>query len=137
MLTNSISKQRVHSVPTARKVTKWQYRYKSIHCLHQIGNASHVLLLLYIQYQSSTPQSLITTFFEVLPFALPTASIAFTTSIPLVTFPNTTCFPSNQAVFTVHRKNCDPLVLGPALAIDSTPGPVCFSLKFSSANLLP
>ena len=31
-----------------------------------------------------------------------------------------------------HKKNCEPLVLGPALAIDSTPGPVCSSWKPSS-----
>ena len=29
------------------------------------------------------------------------------------------------------------VVLGPALAMDNTPGPVCFSLKFSSGNLFP
>ena len=38
-------------------------------------------------------------------------------------------------VLTVQRKNWDPLVLGPALAMDRIPGPVCFSWKFSSANL--
>ena len=32
-----------------------------------------------------------------------------------------THFPSNQVVLAVHRKNCDPLVFGPELAIDSTP----------------
>ena len=36
-----------------------------------------------------------------------------------------------------HRKNCEPLVPGPALAIESTPGPVCLSLKFSSSNFSP
>lgn len=40
-------------------------------------------------------------------------------------------------VFTVQMKNCDPLVLGPALAILSIPDPVCFSWKFSSANFSP
>ena len=29
-------------------------------------------------------------------------------------------------------KNCEPLVSWPALAIDSRPGVVCFSLKFSA-----
>ena len=38
-------------------------------------------------------------------------------------------------VLTVQRKNWDPLVLGPALAIDRIPGPVCFRVKFSSLNL--
>lgn len=33
-----------------------------------------------------------------------------------LTFPKTTCLPSNQEVTTVHRKNCEPLVLAPALA---------------------
>ena len=35
------------------------------------------------------------------------------------------------------KEECDPLVFGPALAIDKIPGPVCFSLKFSSGNLFP
>uniref|UniRef100_A0A1B0B9Q7 Uncharacterized protein n=1 Tax=Glossina palpalis gambiensis TaxID=67801 RepID=A0A1B0B9Q7_9MUSC len=34
-------------------------------------------------------------------------------------------------------KNCDPFVLRPALAIESIPGPVCLSSKFSSSNLGP
>ena len=38
---------------------------------------------------------------------------------------------------TVQMKNWEPLVSLPALAIDSTPGPVCLSLKFSSLNLFP
>ena len=42
----------------------------------------------------------------------------------------TTCFPSSQAVGTVQMKNCEPLVLGPALAIERTPSPVCLSVKF-------
>lgn len=42
-----------------------------------------------------------------------------------------------HAVLTVHKKNWDPLVFGPALAIDRMPGPVCFRVKFSSANLVP
>ena len=44
-----------------------------------------------------------------------------TTSMPSTTDPKTTCLPSNQAVSAVHKKNCDPLVLGPALAIDRIP----------------
>ncbi|KYM92705.1 hypothetical protein ALC53_00642 [Atta colombica] len=59
------------------------------------------------------------------------------TSIPLRTCPKTTCFPSSQSVLAVHRKNCDPFVFGPELAIDRVPGPVCFNSKFSSSNLLP
>ena len=37
----------------------------------------------------------------------------------------------------VVTKNCEPLVLGPAFAMDRSPGLVCFNLKFSSGNLLP
>ena len=43
----------------------------------------------------------------------------------------------SQGVGTVHKKNWDPLVLGPAFAMESMPGPVCFSWKFSSANFSP
>lgn len=42
-----------------------------------------------------------------------------------------------QVVLAVQMKNCDPLVLGPALAMDSVPAPVCFKVKFSSANFSP
>ena len=42
-----------------------------------------------------------------------------------------------MAVFAVQRKNCEPLVFGPALAMLRTPGPVCLSVKFSSANFSP
>merc|ERR1712087_490612 len=55
----------------------------------------------------------------------PCASIFLTMSMPLVTFPNTTCFPSSHDVFTVVRKNWLPLVPGPALAIDRYPGSEC------------
>merc|ERR550537_1380188 len=85
----------------------------------------------------SWPQSAMTTGFEVLPLCDPTASTFFTTSMPSTTDPKTTCFPSSQSVFTVHKKNCEPFVPGPAFAIDRTPGPVCFSWKFSSANFAP
>ena len=34
-------------------------------------------------------------------------------------------------------KTCEPFVFGPALAIERMPGPVCLSLKFSSANFSP
>lgn len=46
----------------------------------------------------------------------------------------TTCLPSSHAVLTVHRKNWDPLVLGPALAIDRMPPPVCFSCTGGTAH---
>merc|ERR1712083_585252 len=70
------------------------------------------------------PLSATTTGFAVLPLCEPTASIFLTTSIPSTTLPNTTCFPSNQSVLTVHKKNCEPFVFGPALAIERIPGPV-------------
>ena len=35
----------------------------------------------------------------------------------------------------MQMKNWEPLVLGPALAMERIPGPVCFKVKFSSANL--
>jgi hypothetical protein len=64
-----------------------------------------------------------TTGLEVAPDWLPTASQALTTSMPPVTEPYTTCLPSSQSVLTVHRKNCEPLVPGPALAMDRMPSP--------------
>jgi len=50
---------------------------------------------------------------RVAPDCEPTPSMALTTSMPSVTCPKTTCFPSNQAVSAVQRKNWDPLVPGP------------------------
>jgi len=74
---------------------------------------------------ASWPQSAMTTGCEVGPLAEPTASIDLTTSIPLVTLPNTQCLPSRCGVGTVVMKNWLPLVLGPALAMDKRPGSVC------------
>jgi hypothetical protein len=45
--------------------------------------------------------------------------------------------PSSHEVTTVVTKNWEPLVLGPALAIDNRLGRSWRNLKFSSANLLP
>merc|ERR1719330_2184381 len=75
------------------------------------------------------PESATITGLEVLPDCDPTCSMAFTTSKPSQTWPKTTCLPSNHCVLTVQRKNCEPLVLGPALAMDKTPGPVCLREK--------
>lgn len=44
-------------------------------------------------------------------------------TIPFSTFPNTTCLPSSQGVFTVVIKNCEPFVSFPAFAILSQPAP--------------
>ena len=85
----------------------------------------------------SWPQSATRTLAEVLPDWDPKDSTFFTTSIPSTTDPKTTCFPSNQEVLAVHKKNCEPLVFGPALAMERIPGPVCFNEKFSSSNLFP
>ena len=43
----------------------------------------------------------------------------------------------HELTLTVVMKNCDPLVFGPALAMDRYIGPSCFNLKFSSANFSP
>ena len=92
------------------------------------------------------------TFLLVLPDSLPTDSIFLITSIPSTICPKTTCllsslremfseYPSvfsritHHAVLAVQMKNWDPLVLGPAFAMERIPGPVCFREKFSSANL--
>merc|ERR550514_228668 len=63
--------------------------------------------------------------------------MAVTTSRPAVTLPNTQCAPSSQGVSAVQIKNCEPLVLGPAFAIERVPAPACLSSKFSSANFSP
>mmetsp|Transcript_510 Transcript_510/g.1637 ORF Transcript_510/g.1637 Transcript_510/m.1637 type:complete len:215 (-) Transcript_510:442-1086(-) len=57
--------------------------------------------------------------------------------MPSITLPKTTCFPSSHGVSAVHRKNCEPLVPGPALAMERMPSPSCLSTKFSSSNFSP
>ena len=47
------------------------------------------------------------------------------------------CFPSNHSHFPHVIKNCDPFVSRPLFAMDSSPGPECLRLKFSSANDSP
>jgi hypothetical protein len=42
---------------------------------------------------------------------------------------------ANQGVGTVHTKNCEPLELGPLLAMLSTPGLSCFSRSDSGVHL--
>lgn len=59
-----------------------------------------------------------------------------TVDMPSLTRPKIVCLPSNQGVGASEIKNCDPLVLGPALAMERTPAPVCFrSRRISSSNL--
>ena len=41
-----------------------------------------------------------------------------------------------HGVATVVMKNCDPLVFFPALAMERSPGSVCFKEKFSSAFMI-
>merc|ERR1719449_67571 len=50
-------------------------------------------------------------------------STFLTTSIPLSTFPKTTCLPSNQEVCLVVMKNCEPFVSFPEFAMDNHPAP--------------
>ncbi len=42
-----------------------------------------------------------------------------------------------QGVSTVVMKNWEPFVLGPALAIDRRPTPLCLRVKFSSGKVRP
>ena len=51
--------------------------------------------------------------------------------------PNIVCFPSNQGHGARVMKNCEPLVLGPELAIDSIPAPVCFNSGLISSVYFP
>jgi len=51
------------------------------------------------------PEFLILTGLDTFPDSDPTASILSNMSIPSITVPNTTCLPSNQVVFAVHKKN--------------------------------
>jgi len=50
---------------------------------------------------------------------------SWTVYFPSTTFPNTVCLPSSQGQGTKVMKNCDPLVFGPALAIDRRKGTSC------------
>jgi hypothetical protein len=83
-----------------------------------------------------------------------TFSILRSVSMPSTTLPNTTCLLSRKSHFAVVMKNCpparasqsckgpgtrkgrtwQPFVFAPELAMESRPGPVCFSVKFSSCT---
>ena len=105
----------------------------------------------YVALDLTSPQSTIVTVSLVFPDELPTASMALTTFILFssATFPKTTCLQSSQAVGAVVKKNCDPLVLGPELAMLKRPASVCAmnlptrrpdsntSTHHSSSNLPP
>ena len=45
--------------------------------------------------------------------------------------------PMISALSQWKRAYWEPFVLGPALAMDRTPGPMCISSKFSSSNFAP
>ena len=62
-----------------------------------------------------------------------TFSSAMTTSEPLVTRPKTVCLPSSRGIAAVVMKNCEPLVLGPQLAIDTVNGRSCLNLGWNSS----
>lgn len=76
-----------------------------------------------IVYSWISPQSTISTVAVGAPLGVPKDSNFFKSSSPWSIFPKTVCFPSNQGVSWKQMKNCEPLVLGPALAIDKT-GPL-------------
>lgn len=103
----------------------------------------------------TVPDEVIVTLALGRPESDPTASTFFTMSMPSETSPKTTCLPSSHDVTTVVIKNWrwarrglaigfgfgkgvrealtwEPFVFGPALAMDSRPGLLCRSLKFSS-----
>lgn len=88
----------------------------------------------FIYIDHKTPESTTTTVFEVFPLLLPTASRSLRRPSPSTGLPKTTCFPSSHGQSTKVRKNCDPLVFGPALAIEST-GPLCLKGKPSSYDI--
>ena len=87
-------------------------------------------------YDHRAPQSIILASLLVFPLPDPILWRASTTSLPYDTFPKTTCLPSNHGQGTNVIKNWDPLVLGPALAIERRYGYVCLILKFSSGTWL-
>jgi hypothetical protein len=67
-----------------------------------------------------SPQEAILTYERGLSFvSLGDLSILSTISLPLMTLPKTTCFPSNHVVFAVVMKNYEPFVFLPAFAIDN------------------
>ena len=60
------------------------------------------------------------------------------TCIPDEMRPKTVCLPSSHGTGASVMKNWLPFVLGPALAIERMPAPVCFNSRvISSANLPP
>ena len=62
-------------------------------------------------------------------------AIFCTTSMPFTTLPKAEWTPSSQGASLSVMKNWQPFVLGPALAMETMPGPSCFVVgENSSAN---
>ncbi len=108
----------------------------SIFILYSSIITCHSLFAIWFYHNLTAWHFVIVTVFDGLPEFDPTASIAFTTFLPYLTLPKTTCLWSSHEVGAVVRKNWLPLVSLPALAIERQKGS-CLSLKFSSANLSP
>lgn len=64
-------------------------------------------------------------------------TITLTTRVKYIRHKTRHILSTYQSVRAVHRKNCEPFVFGPELAIDSMPPLVCFNVKFSSSNFFP
>jgi len=86
----------------------------------------------------SSPQLAITTFYLGLSLESVGSFSTFSQiSYPFSTLPKTTCLPLSHEAGANVKKNWEPLVLRPEFAEDSRPLVLCWSLKFSSANLDP
>lgn len=59
-----------------------------------------------------------------------------TTSIPFATLPKTVCLLSNHGVATVVIKNWEPLVFGPALAMETVKGLSCRKLQETEEKII-
>jgi len=87
---------------------------------------------------ASSPQETTTTCPFTSPDLVPLPSMARRICCSsLNSLPKTTCLRSRWGVGLNKMKNCEPLVFGPALAMDNIPLASCFFEKFSSANVLP
>lgn len=131
-----------HSSKTREKYAPISLRSKHHKCARSLLDIRTAggFIVQSISYIGICPLFTILTAFlgrSISPVGVP--SIRLTTSIDASsrTLPNTTCRPSNHGQATVVMKNCDPLVPGPAFAIDNRPGTVCFNSKFSSSNRPP
>lgn len=90
------------------------------------------------QSQLNWPQSVMTMGVVVLPLMEPHSIIlSKTRKVSSVTCPTATCLPSSHGASVSQMKNWLALVSLPPLAIDTTPGESCLTLKFSSANDAP